>query len=335
MKTFNTIVTLITASLFFFSCSTEKPEEVPVPAPIAKNVYTAGYEYNAAGIQVAKYWKNDLETIITSGAKYAEATDVIVHNDIVYVTGSEIIGTAYQPFVWKFDSNGNRTTQSLPTVSAGVRDAYALAIAVSGNDIYVAGKETNAAGNRVAKYWKNGIATILSDGTTSCDVTCIAVVDNDVYVGGSERNAAGKYIAKYWKNGIAVNLTSGTLDAAIFSMVVVENTVYASGYERIDGVMMASKYWKNGVPTSLTSNSQAISFDMAVVGSDVYVADISADASATVNIGKIWKNGLVTNASDTNLTASSIAVVGSSVFAAGNQKTQRQERILPRIGKME
>ena len=84
-------------------------------------------------------------------------------------------------------------------------NAYALSIYVSGSDVHVVGEELNGSAYR-AKYWKNGVAIDLTDGTKASTATSVYVLGNDVYVAGSEYNN-GKSVAKYWKNGLAINLS--------------------------------------------------------------------------------------------------------------------------------
>lgn len=63
--------------------------------------------------------------------------------------------------------------------------------------VYAAGYETNAAGNAVAKVWKNGTATpALTDGTEDASASVLVVVGGDVYVSGFENNALGVAVAK-------------------------------------------------------------------------------------------------------------------------------------------
>lgn len=45
----------------------------------------------------------------------------------------------------------------------GSKAAIALAITISGNDVYVAGFEDAGGANFVAKYWKNGAPVNLTD----------------------------------------------------------------------------------------------------------------------------------------------------------------------------
>src|SRR5678815_5585457 len=99
-------------------------------------------------------------------------------------------------------------------------------------DIYVSGAEENGS-VYVAKYWKNGKAVPLTDGTNSAWAGSVVVVGDDVYVAGSEFKGSVS-IAKYWKNGQAIALTDGSQQAAANatnSIVVAGSNVYVAGTE--------------------------------------------------------------------------------------------------------
>ena len=81
----------------------------------------------------------------------------------------------------------------------------------STGDVYIAGFENNGTKD-VAKIWKNGVVTALTDGTNDAAAISVFVLGTDVYVSGWESNGTKK-IAKIWKNGIATVLTNGTNDA--------------------------------------------------------------------------------------------------------------------------
>ena len=95
----------------------------------------------------------------------------------------------------------------------GSAGSDALAMVVSGNDVYVAGVSItgsvfNGPQHLIAKYWKNGNPVNLTDGSKWAEAKSIAVSGNDVYVAGFEENVAGSGndVAKYWKNGTPVIL---------------------------------------------------------------------------------------------------------------------------------
>ena len=183
------------------------------------------------------------------------------------------------------------------------------------NDVYVAGLE-NIGGRGVAKYWKNGQAISLADGTTDTYANSITVLGNDVYVAGNEKRG-NMYVAKYWKNGQAVTLTNGSASASANSIAVEGSDVYVAGYEN-NGSQDVAKYWKNSVAISLTNGSTSASaISIVVVGGDVYVAGWESNEGRT--IAKYWKNGVGVSLTDTTINsfASSIAVVGNDVYISG------------------
>lgn len=194
---------------------------------------------------------------------------------------------------------------------------------LTGTNVYVAGYE-----NKVARYWKNETAVILSNPTVNTAVFSIVVVGKDVYTGGYEINGVGK-VALYWKNGIRTPLTAEintTIDCQINAMAVSGSDVYAAGFEG-----KIARYWKNGVAVSLTGTSangrNAGINGIVVIGNDVYAAGFE-NILRTVNgytsvrlVAKYWKNGVDVELKGTeDLTTSnafSIAVAGGDVYVVG------------------
>ncbi|MBK8568197.1 MAG: hypothetical protein IPN76_34060 [Saprospiraceae bacterium] len=157
----------------------------------------------------------------------------------------------------------------------GKKSASASSLFVQNGDVYVGGSEKNSQGYTIAKFWKNGVPTILS--TSTAWVNAIYAAGDDVYVVLYEDS-----IHKLWKNGVKTNLTGTPQD-----IKVVGTDVYIAGN---DGNI--AKFWKNGVPTSLSDGLfPAFGHSVYVSESDVYVAGSEQDGNGGY-AAKLWKNGV-------------------------------------------
>jgi len=121
---------------------------------------------------------------------------VFDENNDVYITGSISKAVTY----WK---NGISVA-----LTSGSNFADGYSIFVADDDVYVAGYEQNDDGIPIAKYWKNGQETILSEKSSKAHD--IVVADNNVYVVGYEIESLGENIATIWINGEANALSDGT-----------------------------------------------------------------------------------------------------------------------------
>jgi len=133
------------------------------------DVYVAGYAFNGNGMAVAKYWNNGNPVSLSDGSRHADAHAIAVSGSDVYVAGyaaegtelTDVNGNVYRNWIAKYWKNGNPVS-----LTDGSLYAQALAIAVSGSDVYVAGFEYNGDGtSSLAKYWKNGNPVSLTDGS--------------------------------------------------------------------------------------------------------------------------------------------------------------------------
>lgn len=175
-------------------------------------------------------------------------------------------------------------------------------------DVYLVGSEFTGATNR-AKYWKNGVATYLSNTSSNIKATCISVQNNDVYAAGTGISSSnGNEFAIAWKNGTVINLQQGSFGSAE-AMQVVGNDVYIAGRNNHKAV-----YWKNSLVEVSLSNNISWAEAIQVVGNDVYVAGTIYDGLN--NIGVYWKNGVQVNIPNAT-SISSIQVVGNDVYVAG------------------
>ncbi|HET6721374.1 MAG TPA: hypothetical protein VFH07_01435 [Chitinophagaceae bacterium] len=235
----------------------------------------------------------------------------------VFVLGEENGATGLNYIYWK-----NSDPVNLPD------DSYHVySIAVSGNDVYVAGQNWYYR----ATYWKNGIAVPLSKDSMIGRAFSIVVSGNDVYVAGDDvvmdsiaPYGGAPFIAKYWKNGMPVSLTDGSTTARATSIVISQNNVYVAGWESDEnGTNYIAKYWKNGIPVNLTDGSRdTYANSIAVSGNDVYVAGIEQSVTyPSYELGKYWKNGSPVSLTDGSIRsfANSIAVSGNDVYVAGGK----------------
>ena len=155
----------------------------------------------------------------------------------------------------------------------------------------------------VAKLWKNGIATNLTDGTHEAKAYSVAVDNNDVYVVGFEF-IDGNHVAKIWKNGVGSNLTDDGVNANAYSVAVENNNVYVAGYEGLVATL-----WINGEANSLSTGNVLGDEARSVTlnNSEVYVAGYEHEGGK--KIAKIWKNG-----ESSNVTESTEDTVAYSIY---------------------
>lgn len=131
------------------------------------------------------YWKN--------GQKVKELVDIPVSPVNMYIINGDfyvvgVLGRNGKAAYWKW-SKGKTELITLTTAD----DSKADALAVSGNDVYVAGHEGG-----VGKYWKNGRPVTLAGGPLNFMGTYgLAVLGSDVYVTGPDVDGN----TKCWKNG--------------------------------------------------------------------------------------------------------------------------------------
>ncbi len=260
-------------------------------------------------------------SVTTNGVTTVSTTDFMV-KDRIYVAGYISKNNKYIAGYWK---NG-----VFINLTDGTKDAYANAIVVVGEDVYVAGIEDNSlVYSPRAKYWKNGVATTLS--TQNATVTGMTVIGNDVYIVGTEINSATNFVAKYWKNGIPTILSDGSRGEATGNIIVSGNDVYVLSTTNY-GV---SKYWKNGIPVTVSTNiSGTPSFvsnlvSMAVSGSDVYVGGLFYDNTTTIYspTASYWKNGVITRLSAGRMNSLTVAdeIVHSTGISGGVSKYWKNE----------
>jgi len=202
--------------------------------------------------------------------------------------------------------------------------------------IYIAGSYKEGEVSK-ACYWENGTRTDLTDGKGNSSTSAIAVVGSDVYVSGwYEEDGVNK--ACYWKNNTRIDLPGGGTYAS--SIAVAGSDVYVAGYDGdIGNDAYKAYYWKNSTRIDLPDGKRAHS--IAVVGLDVYVAgSYNENGNYLRERACYWKNNTIINLpgfasageiiridgkrvrieEGSDGQASSIAVVGSDVYVAGQSR---------------
>ena len=196
----------------------------------------------------------------------------------------------------------------------------AWAVTVVGVDVFVAGYERNSSGYRVAKIWKNAIATSLSDGTKNAFISAISVSPTDIYAVGYEDNGVEEF-AKVWKNGAMTSLVTNGIGSAARSIFISGNDIHISGFVKVANGNSRAVIWTNGIPVDLTNGFSSIAGATGVYidGANVYAVGYDIPNATGLSKAVVWKNG---NASSlTNILgserATSIKVFNHDVYVAG------------------
>jgi hypothetical protein len=271
-----------------------------IKAQTTGGLYLA-YRDNAAGPTYAYYWNNGKSIKLTDGKTFAQAFDITLSGNDVYVCG-EVYNNNGDPVAtyWK---NGKPFA-----LANGKTYSTALALAVSHSDVHVIGKNGG-----VAMYWKNGIGTAMGKETTLTDVF---VAGTDVYISGYQPDENGDYVATYWKNGKAVKLASAVPGAEANGIAVSGTDVYVAGKGTNKNREEIAVFWKNGKETRLAGGTGAKA--VSISGNDVYFAGFERNAKGT-NIAVAWKNGAPTRLTNDKGGAgvNNMATSGQDVYVTG------------------
>ncbi len=300
---------LFTATAFAFSSC--KKNNAPIND--SHTVYIAGTTTGKKSMgPIAAYWENGKTNILGTDAKgdYSAANSITIVDTNVYVGGNS--------------NNSNNVDVACYWLHGALHPvnevpcctpSEAYSIAVSGNDVYLAGSGPLLT-NTVATYWKNGTLNTLPRNGESI-ATSMAVSGNDVHVAGVDSNAA-----VYWKNGVATKLTPPnyqSFGSGAYSLFVSGSDVYIAGSEAADNNGTPERfatYWKNGVATHVGLDAANHFNSIFVSGNDIYLA-----GSSIVNgtpVATYWKNGVATTLSASPYSeAYSIYVLDNDVYVCG------------------
>lgn len=227
------------------------------------DVYVAGVLNTHRNVYNALYWKNGLPVFLTheEGTDFysAHGSALAVHNGAVHVAGdrngspvwwkegeaivldasglANSIAVSEQGSVFvggvAFTDNGERACywKDGTKIELGNEEykSEAFAIAVEGEDVYVAGYEARPRSSgsgrvRVACYWKNGVVVDLGDGSYPTQAYGLAVVEGQVFAVGTASKPGEKLSVALWRNGEEFALTDGSEREVASALVVVKRS---------------------------------------------------------------------------------------------------------------
>ena len=167
---FNLIVT-IALMLALAACKkSEAPKPtpaIPAPAPLPvtnADVYVAGTVTAANGKYVATYWKNGIATTLAdssinsvANAITTQGSDICIAGEITLANGSAV-AVYWKNGVPVYAYGLVSTSMTGLGTSTGAAYSSASAIAVHGNDVYIAGITfVNVNRYEIPTWWKNGV----------------------------------------------------------------------------------------------------------------------------------------------------------------------------------
>jgi hypothetical protein len=270
----------------------------------AKKIYLAGTVDDANGVNTARYWIDSTSKQV--GPSGAYVLDMAVTEKNVYVLTLEGRTTGDFYTIYKNGTQLYEFRQDTTVISK---------IAVSGNDIYIAGSRyQNSLPYYCASVWKNGVLHFRDNSILETLASGIALNGSAVIVCGREANISSGVVAgRYWVNGTATTVPDSY---ELYSVTASGSDVYTAGV--IPGTNQPA-YWKNTSKTQLQSAGQVgYASGIQVVGSDVYVSGYEFVSSRYQP--RLWKNGQYQSLENTyNLggVAYGLFIDGSDVYVAG------------------
>ena len=243
----------------------------------------------------------------------------------VYTCQNTTLSYSYQASEFGTNQQSPVLTGSTSAHTVNLGAVFACATQpVTTTDVYVFGDEKGGTGKQVIKYWKNGVATHVTDGSSSCySYDAFMTPSSNHYIAGVEWDAGGTTsFARLWVDGVKTDIGASTIINSTATGVFVNGAdVYVSYTSRnlVTGYSTA-KLWKNGTRSTLADSAANFNTTCVYVsGNDVYVGGSRTPNASTVSRAVIWKNGVAQylNGGQFNSTVNKILVVGPDVYAVG------------------
>ncbi|MCS6888813.1 MAG: hypothetical protein NZQ09_11435, partial [Chloroflexus sp.] len=267
------------------------------------NLYVGGWFTDVAGIAEADYvarWNGTAWSALGSygsgnGALSGAVFDIHVTASSVYVGGNftDVAGIAAADYIARWDGTAWSALGSNGS-GDGALNQTVNAITAQGNNLYVGGSFTNAAGIAAADYiarWDGTAWSALGsngsgDGALSGFVHTVLATADTVYVGGTFTNAAGISAADYiavWNGTQWLALgdngsNDGAINAPVNKLAIAGNNLYVGGNFTDAGGQAAADYlavW-NGTSWTALGNHRAFN--------DI-ILDVVVDQNGNVYVG--------------------------------------------------
>ncbi len=318
---------MLAGILLFVSCSknsTDGTPPDPTPGPVNADVYIVGSEQNAAGIMVAKMWKNGTAYDLSDGTKNAGASGIFVRGNDVYVCFSEG-DSRPRAKLWK---NGVVATLYF----ADMNNAFAESRASGMCNGVVSGWCTIGGGRFVAVYWDDsGVHEISNGAVDNAGAFAIHIKTINSFTRTSlcgqidSYNTTASKRAFFW-GGQFANPTLTTIGGPQISSVGRTCFINDNGFTYTGGSEGQPMIWfENGTTLTLSPNPGSVNGLFVVGNTSIY--SVGDELVNGRHIAKLWSGDYLTgNLRETNLsnpqyeaTASAIQVVDGNTFIAGNE----------------
>lgn len=267
------------------------------------DIYILGSTHNIGGYAIPTYWKNNNIVQFEAPGPFDDTlrfeTAIAVTGNKVHVVGynffypSPSSNNRYYAFHY-IDDGGSITVERHPFPSVS---SQAFGMAISGNDVYIAGSTND--GLNTAKYWKNNwtLATSLTDGISYAIGQALTVAGNDILVAGREGCDIASCIStiKLWRNNMTnpTVVSDGLFSAEASCMAASGNDIYVAGFQYNAVGTAIGKLWKisGSTVTAVTlSDGQHRTriTGISVKNNDVFVCGYEVRPDNTTR-GKYWR----------------------------------------------
>jgi hypothetical protein len=193
----------------------------------------------------------------------------------------------------------------------------------SAPDLYVLGS-TNSLSPQQIYFYKNGVRTLVTDGTISSTPRDIFIDGGDTYIAGFTYiyppTGNSYYQPCFWKNGVINDLV---YPRDYFEYADAEDILVVNGDVYVLGVVAETfssnrqiVVWKNGIINYLTyADVSSLAYSLSVYNNDIYACGAITSLSG-VNQACYWKNGIRTMLSSNLSSASDIVVNEDGIHIA-------------------